>query len=86
MTNLEELTELNRQLTSLLSDPHPGLSTWRLAIGRVIRQVAAFDGSGESQEYFVGEAVATRRMSLVIDGGSIKIFGAGTFRIYQRVS
>jgi hypothetical protein len=40
--NLEELKELNRQLTMLLEDPQPGLVMWQMALYRVIEKIAEF--------------------------------------------
>ena len=40
--NLDELKELNRQLTMLLEDPQPGITTWQLSLYRVIEEIARF--------------------------------------------
>ena len=40
--NLEELKELNRQLTMLLEDPQPGLFMWQIALYRVIEKIGEF--------------------------------------------
>ena len=40
--NLDELKELNRQLTMLLEDPQPGLFTWRLHLWDVLEKIAEF--------------------------------------------
>jgi len=40
--NLDELRDLNRRLTLLLSDPQPGLATWKLALAEVLCAIAAF--------------------------------------------
>jgi len=40
--NLEELKELNRQLTVLLEDPQPGITTWQIALYRVIEKIGEF--------------------------------------------
>jgi hypothetical protein len=40
--NLDELKELNQQLTLLLEDPQPGLFTWRLHLWNVLKKIAEF--------------------------------------------
>jgi len=40
--NLDELKELNRQLTMLLENPQPGLLTWRLHVWDVLEKIARF--------------------------------------------
>jgi hypothetical protein len=40
--NLNELRELNRQLTMLLEDPQPGLFTWRLHLWDVLEKIGRF--------------------------------------------
>jgi len=40
--NLDELRELNRQLTMLLEDPQPGFLSWRLHLWNVLEKIAEF--------------------------------------------
>jgi hypothetical protein len=40
--NLDELKALSRTLTGLLSDPEPGLATWRLDLYGVLRAISGF--------------------------------------------
>jgi hypothetical protein len=42
--NLDELKALSRTLTGLLSDPEPGLATWRLHLADVVRAISGFGG------------------------------------------
>jgi hypothetical protein len=43
--NLDELKALSRTLTGLLSDPEPGLATWRLDLLNVVQAISEFAGS-----------------------------------------
>ncbi len=40
--NLDYLREKVKRLNDLLNDPHPGLSTWIEAYGRVSREILDF--------------------------------------------
>jgi len=43
--NLDELKALSRTLAGLLSDPEPGLATWRLDLLNVVQAISEFAGS-----------------------------------------
>ena len=46
MSGIEKLQALNRHLTSLLDDPHPGLATWRIALSKTLMELADYAGHG----------------------------------------
>lgn len=42
MSNLNDLKQLNKRLTSLLDDPQLGCFTWHEALGNLLNEIAEF--------------------------------------------
>lgn len=41
---IAKLKELNKRLTALFADPHPGLGSWLMAVAGTIREMAVITG------------------------------------------
>ena len=40
--SIAELKEKVRKVSQLLDDPHPGLSTWRIAVHRALKRLSSY--------------------------------------------
>jgi len=47
---LDDLRRLARKLDGLLADPHPGLFTWREALGNTLLDISDYAGYGMMSE------------------------------------
>jgi hypothetical protein len=52
---LDELRELNRRLTGLLDDPHPGLVTWMMMLSETLMKMADYAGHGMISDKYPSE-------------------------------
>lgn len=49
-SGMEELKRLNQRLAGLLSDPHPGLFTWKQSLSDTLLEMADYAGYGMVSE------------------------------------